>query len=278
MEKYSKLGCSDFSDFENKKCDNGVLTLQLSSWNQFHNVVNKFENNTDYIWRGQRCYCKGWKLKSSFDRKFPVVNNRKVRLQEILKEFRQRLQDIQNSIINSFSEDEIWAIGQHYGLPTPLLDWTQCPYIAAYFVFFKEDKKCQSEYRVVYALNRAIKRPVLKRKTSKSKKVLSKQRFVEFLDLDTTHDKTQNKRLKNQKGKFTKALNGDDIKANIERLIKKKSCYQKTILLAEILIPDRVRDECLGFLDFDKEITHGKLFPDYAGAVEICKMELGIDM
>lgn len=32
---------------------------------------------------------------------------------------------------DSLEKDEIWAIGQNYGLPTPLLDWTEEPYIAS---------------------------------------------------------------------------------------------------------------------------------------------------
>ena len=82
--------------------------------------------------------------------------------------------------------------------------------------------------------------------------------------------------MKEQKGRFTEALNGDDIKVNIERLVRKRPFYQEKILLAEILIPYIFRDECLKSLE-SKKITHGTLFPDYSGAVEIFKIELGID-
>lgn len=53
MEKYRKFEFSDFSDFKNGRYKNGVMTLTLASWGEFHEVVKIFNNNTDYIWRGQ---------------------------------------------------------------------------------------------------------------------------------------------------------------------------------------------------------------------------------
>ncbi|MHC4109656.1 MAG: FRG domain-containing protein [Planctomycetota bacterium] len=278
MEKYGKLTYSHFSDFENKDYNNGVLTLNLTSWGEFNNVVQIFNDKTDYIWRGQRCYREDWKLKSTFDRKFkkfPSEEERKIKHDEILEKFKQRLVDLPDKRSNSFSDDEIWAIGQHYGLPTPLLDWTECPYIAAYMAFFKKDTNDQTENRVLYALNRALKLLILKRKNAKTKELLSRERFVKFPELRDNLDEMQNERLKRQKGKFTKSLNGEDIKINVEKL-SNKGKYNQKIILAEILIPNKVRDECMAFLE-SKKITHGALFPDFAGAVEICKIELGID-
>ena len=279
MEKYPKLDCSDFADFKNKEFDNGVLTLNLTTWDEFPKVAQKLKNYTDYIWRGQRCYCDGWKLKSSFDRKFEIYENskRNEELKRILNKFKQKLADLSDTNNIDFAEDEIWAIGQHYGLPTPLLDWTESPYIAAYFAFFKGSTKCQTEYRVVYALNRALKLYILKAKNAVTKEVMSKNRIVEF-DLGRNNlDKIHNQRLKNQKGTFIQALEGDDIKTTVENFWEKtKGKYQNKILLAEILIPDKARDECMSYLRSQK-ITHGTLFPDYAGAVEICKIELLID-
>ena len=126
-------------------------------------------------------------------------------------------------------------------------------------------------------VERKIKGIILKIENAKTREVLSSDRFVEF-DLDlhkNTLTAMQNKRLKEQKGKFTKALNGDDIKVNVERFWKKRK-YNKKIILAEIVMPDKVRDDCMAFLE-TKNITHGTLFPDYPGAVEICKIELEID-
>ena len=254
------------------------MRVTLSSWDAFHDVVKKFESYPDYLWRGQRCDGKEWSLKSSFDRKFPdiPIDERHRKLEGILENFGGHLRDLpQGRRNNALTADDKWAIGQHYGLLTPLLDWTECPYIAAYMAFHKKVKDQQTDNRVIYALSKAVKLLQAKTKDSASKELLRSERFVAFPEISKKRlsDK-QNKRLKAQKGKFTLALNGDDIAKNVTRLAGKGK-YQGQTILAEILIPDRFRAECLEYLRA-RGLTHGTLFPDYSGAVEICKHDTGV--
>ncbi len=62
---------------------------------------------------------------------------------------------------------------------------------------------------------------------------------------------------------------------------KRKAEYilkNKKVLLAKIFIPDEFCHECLDNLKtMESKINHGSLFPDLAGAVEICKIDLGLD-
>jgi len=64
-----------------------------------------------------------------------------------------------------------------------------------------------------------------------------------------------------------------DPKTNISNYVARNSRILKDeeVILAEILIPEKERDNCLNYLSDTECITHGKLFPDYPGAVEICK-------
>lgn len=285
-EKYKKLDHKVFKkNFKDAShyCE-GVETLNLSSLRDFHKVIEIFNGYVEYRWRGQRCYPEqvfvnnkvDWKLRSTYDRYY---KKGKIKSDVIFNNFKEKLKHLTNCNKIDFSKEyEVWAIGQEYGLQTPLLDWTKNPYIAAYFAFYEKKDENQTKDRVVYALNRAVKILIIKEKDPKTKEVFKRNRKIEF-DFDTNHfDQEHHKRFIRQEGAFTKAYRGKDVKSVVKELWrKKKKSYATKVLLAEILIPDECSNEFLSYLANEKKITYIYLFPDHSGAVDICKIDLGLE-
>src|SRR5713101_6337362 len=97
------------------------------------------------IYRGQRD--PDWPLQSEWERQFlhPQRAGRwepyyvqphesaKIPLQrEVLEMFRREVeQELPQE--RGRTDDQLWALGRHHGLITPLLDWTVDPYTALYF-------------------------------------------------------------------------------------------------------------------------------------------------
>jgi hypothetical protein len=179
----------------------GVRVVTLSSWWEFHEEVQNLKSKRGYVWRGQKKdEDGGWFLQSKFDRKVQSKNqhDRDNKLKRQLDNFKE---EMNKSYPNVLPPDDIdvWALGQHYGLWTPLLDWTLSPYIAAYFAF-NETIDQNDHYRFVYALNRSIERLLSKQK--KASQILSSGRSVPFID----QLPFPNPRFTIQKSIFTKAF------------------------------------------------------------------------
>ena len=162
------------------------------------------------------------------------------------------------------SENDWWALGQHFGLATPLLDWTRSPFAAAYFAF-EEIAPDPTEYRVLYALNQTAVE-------SKNDELREGESFeqgrlpiIEFFDPMSD----ENPRLVSQGGCFTRAPVGTPIELWVANAFENSSVS----VLLRIEIPDTDRISCLRTLN-RMNINHLSLFPDLTGASRSTNLKL----
>jgi len=263
FDKYKKAGGKGIYD-------RGVLSITLDEWDEFYHEIRRFRGYRDYVWRGQRCGYPEWELKARFDRshKYKNEDERESVLDKHYDAFRKAVRGRRGPNPPELKENDLWAIGQHNSLSTPLLDWTESPFVAAYFAFVEEAERSDDKLskRVVYALNRDIKRWY--RRVSGSSE---KEYFIEFPEIEAH----ENIRFLAQAGVFTKALKGQDVKRRVQKSYNENN-HRNRIGLAEIMIPESQRIKCLMDLN-QMNINHASLFPDIYGSAIFCNLKLEID-
>lgn len=149
---------------------------RLDSWDHFVKKVRTGptkEHDDGMAWPDQILY-RGharpdWKLWAPLDRRLAIWTRdnegnqafqsaRKNRgmqwydtmCSEILDQFKRSCLGVPE-IPRDMTDDEYWALGRHFGLLTPLLDWTLSPYVAAFFAFedrFKSMEHGASGYTI----------------------------------------------------------------------------------------------------------------------------------
>jgi len=254
----------------------GVSTVELESWNGFFDFIrNTHSNSPALIYRGQAS--SEWKVESTLDRleqRFPTKRNYAGGVPEFfdhppvsrvthLNAFQDAVRGKRGSDPPVLSDDEWWALAQHYRLATPMLDWTYSPFVALFFAF-EEEKYTNSsgqwaepEKRIVYALSVSC---VSEKDSSDSPAPL-----VFSPKGETSY------RLINQAGLFVKMPATTDLESyvceNFEKETTKtaKPPRSARAILQKILIPNDDRINCLKFLN-KMNINRMSLFPDIDGA------------
>jgi FRG domain len=226
--------------------------IELDDWVEYKQyVADNFSGNLNYIFRGHAD--RNWKLESTLSRLNQRVSNKldtNILERDQLQNFRMKIRGLRVSNLEPLNDNELWSLGQHYGLCTPLLDWTESPYIAAYFAF-ENANSCKNNWRTIIAFN---KTPIL----DNMKNYLDKG----FELLEPMYN--DNNRMIAQAGLFTKI----PTETCLEDWIKK---YELEKHLTKLHIENDNRLEVINDLKL-MNITGSTIYPDLHGASISCNM------
>ena len=183
----------------NDKIDGLIPTAKIKSWLDLFQILQEPEfkkTKNDMIFRGHRIH--HWQLASTLGRRFKggAIPNEKSNA--LMEQFQLAMRGRGYDLGPLEEDEDIWAVGQHYGLNTPLLDWTRSPFVALFFAFTKyEDSETTAlnPSRAIFCLN-----------MTRIKEDLGTE--VENLFFEPKDHR--NSRLVNQSGLFSIAPGGDD--------------------------------------------------------------------
>jgi hypothetical protein len=223
-------------------------------WEKFKELALCQDNGS--IFRGQP---QNWSLKTSFHR-----TGRADLVSYLDKEVPDLERHVNATSLHTYdisSDKSLGALlnlGQHHGYPTPLLDWTRSPFVAAYFAFANEVETNASEHVTIFM----FKEQEWVDGYGKHAPLRTPNSHVAVLELPI-HD---NPRVMPQQS----VIMYSNV-VNIESYIKFIGELQGTSYLSAFQIPVKERKKALRDLSL-MGITKGSLFPGLDGICQQLKV------
>lgn len=237
------------------------LTPLLNDWESYKAHVNDLEKSR-YLFRGQN---KPWRLRTSFHRTGRADLTRF--LNEDIQSLHKQLSARTNHLFDLNVPDQNGAffnLVQHHGYPTPLLDWSYSPYVAAFFAYrgitIEDAQQSLSE-------NNEDKVRILVLDQARWKEDQNQVMLLSHPSLYFSIGEflaIENERMIPQQAAST-LTNVDDI----ESFLESKESEQKRYLFA-IDLPVSDREKVVHELRY-MGITAGSMFPGLDGACEQLK-------
>jgi hypothetical protein len=237
--------------------EDAKLVATEMDWNQFKEHATGLEP-ARFVFRGQGN--NRWKLRTSFHRTGRANLHRFMR-QDVSALYRHMtgLAPHRFNLENSLDYAAFLALVQHHGYPTPLLDWTLSPFIAAYFAFKNaKPRELPEADKVRLHVLDTIKWNSMFEKAQVLAPAFLYMTILEPLALN-------NPRVLPQQGLFA-VTNVDDL----EKYIADREMERETTFLTAIDISISERPKVMKELAL-MGINAGSLFPGLDGACEQLK-------
>jgi FRG domain len=248
------------------KSTGSIWEAQISTFEQIRdlieNEINVIGNITDFVFRGQSN--DEWKLSSTLYRLIEHARRTGAKLTSVeeftklhLDRFRLEIRGRRGDNPPRLDDNGLWALGQHFGLATPLLDWSASPYISIFFALGSINEN--GKPRALWCLHRP--------RVNKINAKLVDPDKLELLFPDTE----DNKRLLGQSGLFSK---GPVMKTVDDWAIDNEYHHKEPDpVLLKVSFPGDAffRKSALKKLHL-MNINHSTLFPDLSGASQHCNI------
>lgn len=266
---------------------NGVIKeIQCSSLKEFEKELeSNLDNVTDFVFRGQ--YNALWPLDTSFQRFLRQVSKISVAAEENpfndILECYKKLFDKTEKRQNFQEIDDYAGIGQHNGLPTPFMDWTETVNKALFFATCDEITNPMKHHRIaIYALrNKNVDELVNKKEL---KKLINNRNgfklFEEFgLYLIDPNPKLPNPRVDCQNGVFLKIDGSENLNDDLIKIFSKAYSWYSfdNPIIYKFTLPRKLSGNILKELHHKSYINFGSIYPDLEGIAKQAKFEFIID-